>query len=89
MLQAELLQTVRPGHFASFRAFVMWRQTSGRLMAQVLSRGLQSTPGLVSTPILHQCWAYPHNLCDLHPLMYSYLNFSLGKMPVFGSSFFH
>ncbi|KAK9849672.1 hypothetical protein WJX84_011250, partial [Apatococcus fuscideae] len=45
-LQAELLQTVRPGHFANFRAFVMWRQTSGRLMAQVLSRALQSTPGL-------------------------------------------
>ncbi|KAK9849667.1 hypothetical protein WJX84_003269 [Apatococcus fuscideae] len=45
-LQAELLQTVRPGHFSSFRAFVMWRQTSGRLMAQVLSRALQSTPGL-------------------------------------------
>lgn len=72
-LQAELLQTVRPGHFASFRAFVMWRQTSGRLMAQVLARALQSTPGLVRspshpmtslTPCTHSCnVGASHNTC--------------------------
>ena len=33
VMQAELLQTVQPGQYASFIAFVIWRQTSGCLIA--------------------------------------------------------